>query len=432
MPNHSLGAGVFMSVALALGASACSDVPSDPGNETSGTGTIMLPLTAQSGDTTYRLAQALFTIKGNGLSRVIQPPADTPVHQETLPTGGYEIRLEKGWQLERKGPADTAFVPVPAQLTTQNPLKFKVQTSTVVDVVFTFSTNGGAVDFGRGRANVRIDVQDCRGFDTLAASIATSVVDCLGTIGPTAFLLDDEGFLVRNFERCQDPETEQELLETIDAFVGLQHPRELPASVAGRFAFSKDCISGRWAAWKASFDESGIFECPSWFKEQEINTPTPELYKEYTAQLPDLPFTERNGERPPVVGQLKINNLYSVRFPNGTPDQQCGSPGDCAARCAQGFPGFVIRQDGENVLTDPPPWQRATVYSSTDPFDPPYYHPMSLSGELPGETVGHINRQLSGDACSFWDGEFHVETKLKENCATMPDGTKSCIGLCAP
>lgn len=438
MRSHSLGAGVLLSVGMALGVSACGGVPTDAGSETSGTGSVSIPLTATSGDTTYRLADAKFTINGSGVSRVITPPADLHVHQETLPTGKYEITLEDGWRLEKKSSADRDYSEVPATLSSQNPIRFEVKRNAVLDVVFTFVTAGGKVDLSRGRVNVRIDVQDCQSFDTYSSSIAEAVVDCTGTIGPNSFALDDRGFLRRNFGECRDRERQEELLSIIDGFVGLQYvlevERDFPQFVTDRLAYSYECITERWAAWKDAFDRSGVVECPTWRFVGEQGTPTLELYKVITSQLPKLPFAEREGNRPDVINNLKISRLYDVVFENGTPDQQCGSPGDCAQICAAGFPGFVLRQDGETVLTDPPPWQRATVYGETDnPYAAPYYHAMSLFGAVPGQTISHYNRSKENEEfCSYYDGEFHVQTLLKPNCAKMPDGTESCVGLCAP
>ena len=223
--------------------------------------------------------------------------------------------------------------------------------------------------------------------------------------------------------------------KSIDDFLGLQYPRVLPSNVGNPLAYSKDCIAGRWAQWKESFDATGITQCPDWRKISEINTPTPELYDQFAKALPVLPFQE-TGQRPAVVGQMKINSVYQVSFTGGTADQFCKSPGDCAQQCASGFPGFVVRQDGETVLTDPAPWQRDTVFSGTNPYTRAgYYHPMSLYGALPGDIFSHYNRSISKptqELCSYFDGTFHLQTTLVPNCAKMPDGTDSCVGVCAP
>jgi hypothetical protein len=435
-------AGVVAVVALAGLVSGCGN--SSLGQESSAealgsTGTLNLPLTAQSAGVKYRLASAKFTIRGTSVkfTRTIAPPADLAVDQETLAGGDYQITLEKGWQLQAKGPSDANFVGVDAQLTSPNPASFTVQRGKTVDVVFTFASPGGKVSLNDGRANVRISVQDCESFDTLAASIATFTVDCLGHIDQNSYLIGDDGFLRRNFDDCP---LDRSKLQSIDDFLGLQYPRNLPGNVASALAYSKDCIAGRYAAWRETFAASGIQQCPDWKKVSEVNTPTAALYDQFAKLLPPLPFQE-NGQRAAVIAQMKINSLYSVSFTAGTADPACQTPGACAAQCAGGFPGFVIRQDGETVLTDPTPWQRDTIFTTSNPFTRPgYYHPMSLYGALPGDIFSHINRTLAtpstsktpGEYCSYWDGTFHLQTQLVPNCADMPDGTTSCVGICAP
>jgi hypothetical protein len=79
------------------------------------------------------------------------------------------------------------------------------------------------------------------------------------------------------------------------------------------------------------------------------------------------------------------------------------------------------------------------VYTGVNPYlKAGYYHPMSLSGPLPGEIFSHVNRALGdGDPkkeeqCSYYDSGFHIKTPLLKNCEDMPDGTESCVGVCAP
>jgi hypothetical protein len=382
----------------------------------------------------YRLAKARFVIKGvdGKFSRTITPPANQAVAQELLPSGAYQIFLEDGWQLEQKAAGDQDFSAVDAQLNTPNPQQFKVQVGKVVDVVFGFVSPGGTIKLQLGRANVRISVQDCAAFDSYAASIATYTVDCLGRIDPGAYALDAEGYLHRNFDECP---VDKGVLQSIDDFLGLQYPRDLPVVLGNPLAYSKECIAGRWTAWREQFEASGIGECPDWKKLSEINTPTPELYDSLAKLLPPLPYTE-TGARPTVLSQLKVNAVYSVSFPTGGVPTACKTPADCAAQCAAGFPGFVTGQDGDIVITDPPTWQKDTVYGDVNPYTRPgYYHPMSLYGELPGEIFSHYNRAVSTptqELCSYYDGGFHIKTTLVPNCATMPDGSESCVGVCAP
>ena len=409
---------------------ACSgETPGPLTDDARQTGSVGLPLTAQSGDVAYRLASARFTITGTPLGgpRVIRPPADTPVHEETLPVGSYSILLEDGWRLERKRPEDGAFSPVQAQLIVDNPQKFSIARNAVTDVVFSFATGVGQVDLGSGRGDIRIEVHDCKSYDTYAATIATLTVDCLGRIDQNSFVLDAAGFLRRNFQDCP---LDFSKLQSIDDFLGLQYRRVLAGKTVDPLPFGKDCIAGRWARWRDQFDSSGVIACPDWRKAAEINTPTDALYDEIAKQLPPLPYQERR-DRVAVPEQIKVNSVYFVTLPPGIPGQQCGTPGACAAICAAGFPGFVIQQEGSTVLTDPPAWQLDLVFTGSNPFMRlGYYHAMSLYGAPPGEIFGHKNRVPEN--CSYYDSGYHFLSQLEENCQDMPGGGQSCVSACLP
>jgi hypothetical protein len=247
-------------------------------------------------------------------------------------------------------------------------------------------------------------------------------------------VINDEGALERNFEECP---LDKSMLQNIDNFLGLQYPRDSLAGIATQLDIAKDCIGGRWAQWKDAFDATGITDCPDWKFVQEFNTPDPDTYEKIGAALPQLPYPE-TGERPSILAQLKINTQYAVSYPNGTPDQRCTTPGDCAQQCAAGFPGFVIRNDGETVLTDPDPWEKDTNYNgTTNPYTRgAYYHPMSLTGEIPGEIVGHWQRSQSNakkELCSYYDYAtgLHVQTELIADCQPIDTNmTMSCVSLC--
>lgn len=434
-------AGVLGVLTLAFGVSGCSNGALGPGSDAEGvgsSGTLELPLTATSAGVKYRLAQAKFVIKSTtgSFSRTITPPANTPVDQETLSAGAYEITLQKGWELQAKGPSDSDFKAVSAKLTSPNPASFTITRGKTIDVIFTFASSYGTVSLDTGKANVRISVQDCSSFDTLSASLALYTVECLGRIDQYSFVLNDAGAIERNFDECPN---NPDMLQNIDDLLGVQYPRAILGGASTQLDLGKDCIGGRWAQWKAAFDESGITECPDWKFEEEFNTPTPELYDKYAAALPPLPFQE-NGTRPGIIAQLKINTSYSVSYPGGLPDQRCQTAGDCAQQCAAGFPGFVIRNDGETVLTDPDPWEKDTNYNgTTNPYTRgAYYHPMSLAGEIPGEIVGHWQRSQSQpkkELCSYYDypSGLHIQTQLIPDCQTIDlNGTQSCISLCLP
>jgi hypothetical protein len=430
MSSQFLRVWVVIAALFGVAQVACSgDAPGPITDDNTTTGSVALPLTAQSGDVAYRLASARFTITGAPLPRplVIRPPADTPVHQETLPVGSYSILLENGWQLERKGPADTGFTAVAAELIVPNPQQFSVARNLVTDVLFTFATGTGVVDLGRGRADVRIDVRDCNSYNFYSATIATLTVDCLGRIDQDSYVLDVEGFLRRNFQACPLDDSK---LRSIDDFLGLQYRRTIPGQNVNPLPFGKECIAGRWARWRDEFESRGIAFCPNWAKRGETNTPTDALIDAAIKQLPQQFPLQQNPRLPGPPEQLKTNSIYFVSFPPGTPGQQCDTPGSCAAACAEGFPGFVLQQDGATVITDPPVWQLDLTFTTTpNPFMRlGYYHPMSLSGPPPGEIFGHRNRVP--EQCSYYNSGYHFLTTLKENCQEMPGGLLNCVSAC--
>jgi hypothetical protein len=441
MSMQLVRAGVLSVLTMAAALSGCSNASLGPESDAEGvgaTGTLELPLTATSAGVKYRLAQAKFVIKGTSLnfSRTITPPANTPVDQESLPAGQFQIALQKGWELQAKGPSDYDFKAVEAKLVSPNPASFEIKRGKTIDVVFTFISSYGSVALDTGKANVRISVQDCSSFDTLSASLATYTVECLGRIDQYSYRLSDDGYLERNFDECP---LNDSMLQNIDDFLGVQYPRDALQGMATQLDAAKACIGGRWAQWKEAFDATGITQCPDWKFVEELNTPTPDLYEKYGAALPTLPYRE-TGERPSIVSQLKINSVYSVNFADGVPDQRCQTPGDCAQQCAAGFPGFVVRNDGETVLTDPDPWEKDTNYNGApNPYTRgAYYHPMSLTGEIPGEIVGHWQRSQSTpkqELCSYYDytSGLHIQTTLIPSCQQIDStGTMSCLSLCLP
>lgn len=434
MSRQLLCAGVLGVLTLSTLVSGCSNAP-EPSSDASATGTVELPLTAQADGVKYRLQKARFTIQAEGLSftRVITPAADLPIDQEVLPSGAYQITLSDGWVLEAKGPEDSSYSAVDAELVA-NPLEFTVVKGQTVDVVFEFISRGIPIELSKGRANVRISVSDCSQFDSYASAIAGYTVDCLGHIDQNSYLVDDNGYLRRNFSECQDDQT---LLQAIDDFLGLQYTtRDAINFPTDPLAYAQDCIAGRWAEWREQFDDSGTTECPDWVESGIINEPTPELYDRFAKSLPVLPAAD-TGTTPQVVNAMKINAVYSLSFADRAgADQKCGSAASCAALCAGGFPGFIVaaNDDEGSVTTDPVPWESNTVYpQGADPFmRPNYYHPMSYYGPLPGDLFGAFPRV--GEACSYYDDTtgLHQKTTLQSNCTTTPDGTQACVSLCAP
>jgi hypothetical protein len=429
--------GVLGVLSLSMLTSGCSNAP-EPAGYAAGTGKVDVALTAQSDGVKYRLQNAKFTITGEtlNLTRVIMPPADLPIDQETLPAGKYSILLADGWQLEAEGPGETSFSAVDAELAVNNPLDFTVTRNKTVQVVFAFISRGKPINLNNGRANVRISVSDCSQYDTYAATIAGLTVQCLGRIDQYSYLIDDSGFLARNFTDCAGEPGP--LLDAIDGLLGLQYPDgdAIPFVPDNPLAFAQDCIAGRWAEWREAFDANGTTECPDWGSGQVQNPPTLELYQRriFPAE-PKLPFVE-DGTVPDVLALTKINSLYNVSFAGQNPDQQCGSPGNCATACAGGFPGFIVQQEGDAITTDPPAWLDATAYPNGDPYGPNYYHMMSFYGPLPGALFGVIQRAdptlPKAEQCSVYISGTHQPGTLQPNCRTAPDGTPACASLCTP
>jgi hypothetical protein len=438
MSRQLFCAGVLGVLTLSTLVSGCSNA-SDPSTDAGATGTVELPLTAQSAGVQYRLAKARFTILNTDSSatRVITPAADLPVDQEVLPAGNYVITLSDGWVLQAKGPEDSGFSSVDAELV-QNDLPFTIVKGQTIDVVFEFVSRGTSIKLKKGRVNVRISVSDCSAFDSYAATLAGHVVDCLGRIDQNSFMLNDSGYLVRNFAECTQDQIQgdgdEPLIDAIDGLLGLQYSTRDPLpDGTNPLAYGQDCIAGRWAEWREQFDASGTTECPDWKLSGIINEPDAAVYQKLAGALPQLPAAD-TGRPPGVLNSLKIDAAYALSFatPAGT-DQQCGSAGSCATLCAGGFPSFVIASDQGSVTTDPVPWESNRNYNP-DPFLPSYYHPMSYYGPLPGDLFGAAIRANQKEPCSFYDDKaaMHVAGTLQPNCTTTPDGIQACVSVCVP
>lgn len=437
MLSKLLVAGLLSMVAL-----GCSGFPNENDGENGGdlarSGEVSLPLTAVSGDTSYRLANAKFTISGaplRGRTIEISPPADTAIHQERLQVGSYAIVLAEGWTFQRRGAAEKEWVTVPAQLVTPNPAKFAIARDGLTHVVFGFATSGGQVALGgNGVGQVEIQVRDCNSFNGISASLGTFTVDCLGTLDATQYSLGDDGILRRNFDKCT---LDEKKLASIDGILSLQYPGRELFGAPDPVPYAKECVGGRWEIWRQKFAESGIEQCPTWKREQLINAPNNAVVSRYASALPKIDPQRglpENGERPAVIGQLRQNATYLVGWETQPPGQKCQTPAECAAACAGGFPGFVLGSDGEVVLTDPPYWELDTDYPDEfgeDPFmQGGYYHPMSLLGSIPGDVFGHFNRK--DEPCSYYSSGFHFTTKLAESCVEDEWGGLVCVSMCRP
>jgi hypothetical protein len=280
---------------------------------------------------------------------------------------------------------------------------------------------------------------DCSSFNGYTAALATSTVDCLGTIRPDAFKVTADGFLARNFSSCSLDATR---LSAIDAVLSLQHR-------AARLPHVKECIAGRYADFKRGFVEAGIAACPSWSKEQTVNPITTAVIEKLTPALvslheEQLKVADKSARKAleltagGVPEELEEKNLYTVSFPASASEQMQASAAAWAAGCAGGFAGFVLGTAGSSVLTDPVAWLLDNTYSSAaaDPFlRATYYHPMSHYGGPPGVMFGDANRfapcpGCRPETCSYFAGS-HLKTYLQLDCLDESDWN-TCVSYCGP
>jgi hypothetical protein len=151
--------------AVPAGIAGCS---AEPSAETEPTGRVELALqgTSISGKT-YRLRDGVINITGTSSTTVSTEDENLDVTEISLQlaAGGYLAALETGWSLE-VGAADpmgggTVFSPVPAVLTSVNPLPFVVVDQQTTNVRLQFRAGNDVVDLGNGRVIIGIDVNDC-------------------------------------------------------------------------------------------------------------------------------------------------------------------------------------------------------------------------------------------------------------------------------
>lgn len=280
---------------------------------------------------------------------------------------------------------------------------------------------------------------DCSSFNGYTAALATSTVDCLGTIRPDSFKLSADGVLLRNFSSCSLDATR---LSAIDAVLSLQHR-------AARLPHVKECIAGRYADFLRGFAEAGVAACPNWSKEQTVNPITTSVIDQLTPALVSLDEGQvKVADKSPqkalaltasgVPEELEEKNLYTASFPASATNQLQAAAADWAAACAGGFAGFVLGTAGSSVLTDPVAWLLDNTYSSAaaDPFlRPPYYHPMSHYGGPPGVMFGDANRfapcpGCRPETCSYFAGS-HLKTYLQLDCLDESDWN-TCVSYCGP
>jgi hypothetical protein len=358
------------------------------------------------------------------------------VHNEKLPVGSYSILLQKGWVLEKRGINEKAYTAIKANLVTPNPLPVAVDGKTVAQAFFGFSTTSGDVTLGNGSVDIHIGVQDCAAYDTYTAQLAELTVQCLGTLDPKAYEVSKDGYLTPTFSEC----TLKDRMRPIRQLLSLQLR-------SARLPFAKQCMAGRYDAYLQKFAASGVSFCPDWKLERVVNPITADVLSKVIPSLPVIPEDGLKDDGKPLsFPELKINSVYNVSFPQGTPQQQCATPAECAMICAGAFPGFALDTSGEaQVFADPVAWLLDTTYASAtaDPYlKAGYYHPMSWYGGVPGVQFGDYARYepcgvsaagvpiCEPERCSYYTG-VHKLTRLQRDCI-IDDDIDTCNSFCGP
>jgi hypothetical protein len=136
-----------------------------------GQASLELQSTSTSGKV-YRLSNAHFSFsdRADPMAMPVEAAGSDaePVLDVDLPVGGYAARLEDGWVLQRggvdsdaDGVPDFADVPVSDRiLTSANPVDVDVLEQQVSRVTFAFKVGDDIIQFGHGRVEVAIEVDD--------------------------------------------------------------------------------------------------------------------------------------------------------------------------------------------------------------------------------------------------------------------------------
>ena len=273
--------------------------------------------------------------------------------------------------------------------------------------------------------------QDCSAFDGYTAALATATVDCLGTIRPDSFRVDEQGFLRRSFNACSVDATR---LGKIDSLLSLQQ-RE------ARLPKIKQCFAGHYADFVRSFADSGVRECPTWQKDREVNPIDARVVDNVSRLLSRENELETSVIKKAFQGSeldaLELKNLYRVSF--SEPAARSENASTWAAQCAGGFQGFVLEAQGPSaLLTDPPAWLLDTTYLSAaeDPYlRDGYYHPMCYYGGAPGVAFGEPERYrpcptCRPESCCYYAG-LALKTQLQLDCLD-PNDWDTCVSYCGP
>lgn len=256
------------------------------------------------------------------------------------------------------------------------------------------------------------DVPRCKKWRSLSAALGSRTIDCLGTIGPGQYAVEN-GRLVPRFSSCK-PGVNPDVHADIRALLSVQR----------RDSDAASCLADRYQAWVSNFARTRIKSCPNWEKVATIDAPTSTLIDALATTLPVLP----------VTGELLIpapheNYLVRLEFPNGDRDLRCLDAASCARQCSDAFPGLWISGLGNSALIDPTYWLTSVDYSSTsNPFMRPGYH-HGMSYVSPPEIYGHANR--ASEPCSRLLNGVHMLYTLKLDCLDAEDRS-TCISVCKP
>jgi hypothetical protein len=299
---------------------------------------------------------------------------------------------------------------------------------------------------------------DCAIYDSYLASLAELTVQCRGRLDPRDYAVSGDGALQPVFSSCSSDESK---LAKIRQLLSLQRRGDRLPRLA-------ECMVDRVTASQRELTERGL-SCPTWQRSRVINPIDAATTSVVGAALAALPAageaalqvavpgitrsslttleSEFDELRAPadhlnIFDLLEENSLYVVSQSDA---QSCGSPAECAAVCADAFPGFFIGIKGqEEVVTDPIAWLLDTTYKTKaqNPYlRPLYYHPMSYYGPLPGMLFGDYARfepcgpnsadPLCGpEQCSYYAGN-HLKTFLQKDCLDPAD-VDTCVSFCGP
>lgn len=306
----------------------------------------------------------------------------------------------------------------------------------------------------QGSASIEDTSPECASYRGYTAALAKATIDCLGTVNPFLYGLNEKGLLERRFDACttggSKPSESPGLLH-IDRLLSLQlRQATLPNVVK--------CIPEVYARAQRAFVQQGNSTCPMWRHESTKGLPTRENVQQSVENLPRL--TIARGIKPAALS-AETFHFYSVDFQKEPPGQPCGSAETCARACTAVFPGFYVGMSEKQLIGDPYWWLDPTDYGGFDAVNDPYWrynstqigcaspagaavdycHPMSYAGDdVPGDIYGDFGRAAFADPntvdvdhaaelCTRWDGTDHVVGRLVQD-KLIPDDPTTWMSRC--